>query len=244
MDLIIFNPPRYRSGHHHKFNNALLWLASYLHQRNVTVRVVPLNTENFVDVVEAELARYRPRFVAISCKWWDTLYSSTWIASLVKRRDPSIVTIAGGQTATFFARELVEETDFDVVIRGDGEDPLFRLVTGQPPLNCVFKGDRELIPVKQQYVQTQETLREIHLVDDLEEILSDTSVLNSYVWTGKGCTESCMYCSANAWNVYSFPIRRAGSPVQHSRGPRIAQSSPAAFRSVASERAVVRARSS
>ena len=205
MDLIIFNPPRYRSGHHHKFNNALLWLASYLHQRNVTVRVVPLNTEHFVDVVEAELARYRPRFVAISCKWWDTLYSSTWLASLVKRRDPSIVTIAGGQTATFFARELVEETDFDVVIRGDGEDPLFRLVTGQPPLNCVFKGDRELIPVKQQYVQTQDTLREIYLVDDLEEILSDTSVLNSYIWTGKGCTESCMYCSANAWNnVQSF----------------------------------------
>ena len=205
MDLIIFNPPRYRSGEHHKFNNALLWLASYLHQRNVAVRVVPLNTTDYVETVEAELAKHRPRYVAISCKWWDTLYSSTWLASLVKRRDPSIVTIAGGQTATFFARELVEETDFDVVIRGDGEEPLFQLVTGQPPLNCVFKGDRELVPVRTQYVQKQDSLSDIYLIDDLEEILSDTSVLNSYIWTGKGCTESCMYCSANAWNnIQSF----------------------------------------
>jgi radical SAM superfamily enzyme YgiQ (UPF0313 family) len=200
MDLIIFNPPRYRSGQHHKFNNALLWLASYLHQRNVKVRIVPLNTEGFVETVETELARYRPRYVAISCKWWDTLYSSTWLASLVKRCDPTIVTIAGGQTASFFARELVEQTDFDVVIRGDGEEPLLRLVTGESPLNCVFKGDGELVPVRKQYVQTQDTLRDIYLIDDLEEIISDTSVLNSYIWTGKGCTESCMYCSANAWN--------------------------------------------
>jgi radical SAM superfamily enzyme YgiQ (UPF0313 family) len=205
MDLLIFNPPRYRSGHHHKFNNALLWLASYLHQRQVSVRVVPLNTEHFTDVLETELARYRPRYVAISCKWWDTLYSSTWLASRVKRFDPSIVTIAGGHTATFFAQELVDQTAFDVVVRGDGEEPLFRLVSGQMPLNCVFKGDRELVPVRKQYVQTQDTLKDICLVEDLEEILSDTSVLNSYIWTGKGCTETCAYCSANAWNnVQSF----------------------------------------
>jgi radical SAM superfamily enzyme YgiQ (UPF0313 family) len=205
MDLLIFNPPRYRNGHHHKFNNALLWLASYLRQRQVTVRIVPLNTEHFADVVETELARHRPRYVAISCKWWDTLYSSTWLASLVKRFDPGIVTIAGGHTATFFAQEIVDQTDFDVVVRGDGEEPLHRLVTGRTPLNCVFRGDRELVPVRKQYVQTQDTLKDICLVEDLEEILSDLSVLNSYIWTGKGCTETCVYCSANAWNnVQSF----------------------------------------
>ena len=30
-------------------------------------------------------------------------------------------------------------------------------------------------------------------------------MLNGYVWTGKGCTETCAYCAANAWNnVNSF----------------------------------------
>jgi len=205
LDLIIFNPPRYRNGLHHKFNNALLWLGSYLHKRGVDVRIVPLNDEHFEATVEAELARYRPRYVAVSCKWWDTLYSACHIASLVKRWDPHIVTLTGGQTATFFAKELVERTDFDVVVRGDGEEPLYRLVTGQTPLNCVFKGQQNLVPVRKQYVQTEDHLNDLCLIEDLEEIVSDVEVLNSYIWTGKGCTETCAYCSANAWNnVESF----------------------------------------
>ena len=54
----------------------------------------------------------------------------------------------------------------------------------------------------------------------------------------------CTFCSANAWNTYSLPIRRAGSPVQLSRGPRIANSTPAFCSSLAVASAVRRARSS
>lgn len=200
MDLIFFNPPRYRNGNHHKANNALFWLASYLYLRDIEVRIVPLNDEKFEDTIRAELEKYKPRFAAVSCKWWDTLYSSTYVASLIKTCDPRIVTIAGGQTATFFAKEIVEHTDFDVVIRGDGEEALYRLVTGQTPTNCAFKGDRELIPVRKQYVQAESHLKDIYLIENLEDIVSDVSILNSYIWTGKGCTETCAYCAANAWN--------------------------------------------
>lgn len=200
MDLLIFNPPRYANGKFHKFNNAVLWLASYLHQRNVKVRIVPLNDETYVQTVHEELATHRPKFVAISCKWWDTLYSATYIATLVKQFDPQIVTIAGGYTATFFALDLVNKTAFDVVIRGDGEEPLYRLVTGQSPINVAQKHAVDLIPVRRQYVQTEEILRDIVLIDNLEEIITDTSVINSYIWTGKGCAETCVYCAANAIN--------------------------------------------
>ena len=40
------------------------------------------------------------------------------------------------------------------------------------------------------------------------------------------------FCSAYDWKVYSFPIRRAGSPVHDSRGPRTAKSTPAACSSL------------
>ena len=49
---------------------------------------------------------------------------------------------------------------------------------------------------------------------------------------------------ASDWKVYSSPMRRAGSPVHDSRGPRIAKSTPASISSFAVERAPVRARSS
>ena len=52
------------------------------------------------------------------------------------------------------------------------------------------------------------------------------------------------FCSAAAWKTYSLPIRRAGSPVQPSRGPRIAKSTPAALSSFAVDCAARRARSS
>jgi radical SAM superfamily enzyme YgiQ (UPF0313 family) len=200
MDVILFNPPRYRSGDHHKFNNALLWLGSYLQLRHVRVRIVPLNTARFEETIREELARFKPRFAAVSCKWWDTLYSSAYVAARIKAHDPRIVTIAGGQTATFFAREIVEHTDFDVVVRGDCEEPLYRLVAGLTPVNCVTRTGYMLGPPAVQYVQNEADLQDIHLIDDLEEILSDVNVLNSYIWTGKGCTETCTYCSANAWN--------------------------------------------
>lgn len=201
MDLIIFNPPRYRHGQNHKFNNALLWLASYVRQRGVKVRIVPLNNEKHEETVRTEIARYRPEFAAVSCKWWDTLYSSSYIASLIKKCDQRIVTIAGGHTATFFAKELVKHTDFDVVIRGDGEEPLYRLVTRQEPVNSVFKGDSQLRSVHGQYVQTEDSLKDICLVEDLEDVVSDINVVNSYVWTGKGCRETCFYCSGNVRNT-------------------------------------------
>ena len=52
------------------------------------------------------------------------------------------------------------------------------------------------------------------------------------------------FCSGAAWNTYSFPIRRAGSPVHPSRGPRIAKSTPAFCSSFAVDSALFFARSS
>jgi radical SAM superfamily enzyme YgiQ (UPF0313 family) len=199
-DLLLFNPPRYSNGTHHRFNNSLLWLASYVHRRGLEARIVPLNDDKFEETVETEIARNQPKNVAISCKWWDTLYSSTYIAALVKRCDPNIRVAAGGHTATFFAKELVTHTDFDVVIRGDAEEPLYRLVAGQEPLNCVFEdGERGFSP-DHRYVQTAENIQESYLVEDLESLVSDSRVLGGFVWTGKGCRESCVHCAGNAWN--------------------------------------------
>jgi radical SAM superfamily enzyme YgiQ (UPF0313 family) len=200
MRVLFFNPPRYRSGGHHKFNNAMLWLASYLYRRGVEVRIVPLNDANYDETIRREIETFRPKLAAVSCKWWDTLYSSTYVAARIKECDPAVITVAGGQTATSFAAELVEHAPFDVVVRGDGEEPLWRLASGQEPLNCVFKGQAYIPPRSAWYVQAEESFKDIYLIENLEEIVSDTSVLNSYIWTGKGCVETCVYCSANAWN--------------------------------------------
>jgi radical SAM superfamily enzyme YgiQ (UPF0313 family) len=201
LDILLFNPPRYKSGRYHKFNNALLSLASYLHRRGVAARVVPLNDDHYAQMVRDEIESHRPRVVAVSCKWWDTLYSSTYIAELAKQVDPGILTVTGGHTASFFASELVQQTAFDVVVRGDGERPLLDLVNGERPVNCVLKGGDEPQKLSEGYSHGAENIDEIGLVDDITDIVSDPEVVNSFVWTGKGCLEGCVYCAANAWNT-------------------------------------------
>jgi hypothetical protein len=42
-----------------------------------------------------------------------------------------------------------------------------------------------------------------------------------------------MFCRASCWKTYSLPVRRAGSPVHISSGPRMAKSTPASCRSLA-----------
>lgn len=201
MDLMIFNPPRYQSGRYHKFNNAVLWLASYLYHRGATVRIVPLSNRRYEETVRTELEKHHPSIVAISCKWWDTLYSSIHIASLVKHHDPGIMTVAGGHTASFFAHDLAKRGHFDVVVRGDGEEPLLGLVEGRRPANCVFAEDGDVSETPFGYVQTEETLGDVWLVENIADLVSDAAVLNSYVWTGKGCLERCLYCAGNSWNT-------------------------------------------
>ncbi len=72
-------------------------------------------------------------------------------------------------------------------------------MSGQPPLNTVTRGV-SAAEARRQHVQTALDFESIALVEDLENILSDLSVLDGYVWTGKGCIEKCVYCAANSWN--------------------------------------------
>ena len=201
VNVLLFNPPRYASGRFHKFNNALVWLASHLHRNGVSARVVPLNDERYAERVREEIERHRPRIAAISCKWWDTLYSSARVAELVKRVDPDTLTVAGGHTASFFARELAERTAFDAVIRGDGEVPLLELANGEQPANCAFTGVEEPPPIEECYSHGEGNIGEIGLVDDIAGLVSDPGIIGSFVWTGKGCLERCVHCSGSVWNT-------------------------------------------
>ncbi len=100
------NPPRRADGAQTLFNNATLTLASYLHRRGVPTQSRPLDGPYWIDKLIQNLEQFRPTTVAISCKWWDTLFGATEVARLVRRYYPEVQIVTGGQTATSFAQEL------------------------------------------------------------------------------------------------------------------------------------------
>lgn len=196
--VLILNPPRHADGSATLFNNATISLASYLWKHGVSARTEPLMGAYWIDTLDQLLAEHQPEVIAISCKWWDTLYGAVELARLIRQRAPHVKLVTGGQTATYFAQDIVKKTEFDAVIRGDGEQPLLEFALGKPSCNITLKDGTEL---PQTYVQTSQD--DLRLHEDLTDIaLPDMLLAIGYdvpfIWTGKGCRLTCMYCAGSA----------------------------------------------
>ncbi len=201
--VLFLSPPRRADGSRALFNNASLSLASYLARRGVEARIEPLVGSGWRDDLQRALSLHEPEFAAISCKWWDTLYGATEVARHVREMRPATRTVAGGQTASYFAGDLVERGYFDAVVSGDGERALLDYVRGAPDGNLTFRRDGNLTRLPLSYVQPRGGDENLTLLDDLTEIadsrlLAEIGYNAPFVWTGKGCQSTCLYCGGSA----------------------------------------------
>lgn len=204
IDVLFLSPPRRMDGSKYLFNNATLQLASFLRQNSLDVRVEPLMGPDWRDKLERALTHWKPRWAAISCKWWDTVYGAVEVARYIRQNHPQIKLVTGGQTATSFAEELVARTDFDAVITGDAEVPLTQLAQGDPRCNAVVEKDGVQYRLPQKYVQPRSGGDPLRLVSDLTEIAPSELLYHAgftapFVWTGKGCKSACTFCSGSAF---------------------------------------------
>lgn len=197
--VLFINPPRRHDGTRSLFNNATLTLASYLQRQGQPALTYSASGPDWKHNVNGWLKEHQPEVVAISCKWWDTLFGALELAKFIKSLNPDVKCVVGGQTATSFARDIVEKSSFDAVIKGDGEQPLLDYVKGEPKSNLVTA---ELdLPVS--YVQQSSDSDDLRLLSDLTQI-ADPLLLKTvghsapYVWTGKGCRCACLFCGGSA----------------------------------------------
>lgn len=219
--VLFINPPRRHDGTRSLFNNATLTLASYLTRNGQPARTYSAAGPDWKFRVENWLREHDPPVVAVSCKWWDTLYGATELARFIRSINSDVKLVVGGQTATSFAEEIVKKTAFDAVIKGDGERPLLEFVAGRPRSNVVTKDGLNL-PVS--YVQSNSDPEDLRLLDDLTEIaepllLQTVGHAAPYIWTGKGCRCACLYCGGSALGQKRLFGRRGYlyRPVDHVR---------------------------
>jgi len=195
IDIIFFNPPKQKNANKNLFNNAMLWLASYLINKGFSVKIIHLEGEDYLEKVKKHLDFYKPKFCAISCKWWDTLYSSIHLAEFIKKYNPQIKIITGGNTASSFGEEIINNSSFDYVIRGDSELPLEQILKGEIPDNSFYKLDNKIYSTEQNFILDEKTVNETYLIENLGEIIDPPEIINKYIWTGKGCTSNCCFCA-------------------------------------------------
>ncbi len=176
----------------------ILYLAGFLRRAGVEAYVRLHDDEGsskeIARSIEALVARVRPRLVGISLKWFHHVHRALALARAVKRVDPTVEIVMGGNSASSWWRELLTFDCVDHVIFGDGEVPLLALCEGDPaPPNCVSRGG---VKPPLTYVQGPGNSDGIHYSHFDEVFLSqrDRHAFSGWVAPGKGCAETCLYC--------------------------------------------------
>ena len=186
----------------------ILYLASYLRRGGVEAFVrLHDGDETEAEVVrslEALVARVKPRLVGISLKWFHHVHRALLVARTLRRLDPTIRVVVGGNSAAYWWRELAELDLFDHVVLGDGERPLLALCQGDPaPPNVVTRGpDGRPRRLPLGYVQGSANSEDVYYshFDELFLSKADQHAFSGWVAPGKGCGENCLYCGGARGN--------------------------------------------
>lgn len=186
----------------------ILYLASYLRRGGIEAYVrLWESDETEAEVrrsLEALLARVRPRLVGISFKWFHHVHRALRMARILRSLDPEVRIVVGGNSASFFWRELSAFDCIDDLILGDGERPLLALCQGEEnPPNTISRakdGTPRRLPL--QYVQGASNTDDLHYSHFEELFLSqlDLHSFSGWVAPGKGCAENCLYCAGARGN--------------------------------------------
>ena len=197
-DILLFNPPQTKS-YIVLSNLALLWIASFLKRNGVRVRVFYLD-HKFKATVRKAISDYKPKYAAVSCKWYADLYGATLVAKEIRKLDKEITIIAGGITASYFDEELLRNSDFDMVVRGDAELPLLNVIKDRAPINRTVKDRGAIQRNKLEYIQEHRDIKGHRLVEPSAIMENPGEVLSrvNFIWTGKGCTQNCFYCAGSS----------------------------------------------
>ncbi len=175
----------------------LLYLGGYLRRHGIEAFVRLEDSDESEEELERSLeellAHVRPRVVGISLKWFHHLARGLFIARTVRRLDPSVRIVTGGDSASYYWQELAREGAFDHVILGDGELPLLSLCRGDAVVPNSVDGAFTRPP--HGYVQTARTEDVFYShFDELFLSERDRRSFSGWVAPGKGCGENCLYC--------------------------------------------------
>jgi hypothetical protein len=177
----------------------ILYLAGYLRRNGIEAFVRLYDGDETEEDMARELGRLvahvRPKLVGISLKWFHHVARAQQMAKVLRKIDPEIEIALGGNTATYFCKDLIAWDCIDHVVLGDGEVPLLALCRGfaNAP-NVVSRGpNSKRAPLT--YIQStaSDDVYYSHF-DDIFLSKLDLHSFSGWVAPGKGCGENCLYC--------------------------------------------------
>src|SRR3989344_882986 len=191
----------------------LLVVAGALKQQNIPVTLLDLDLahqEKLYDKLKEKLNEFKPTLVGVT--FTTALYGHcVKIAEIIKQFDKNIIVVAGGAHASSKPEDLMEKTQYDMAIVGEGEFTLAEVITTEKEKWNTIKGlvyknnDGKIIKTeKRQFIQN---LDEIPF--PMYELINiqDYNVPPSFrrktpvapMETSRGCVWGCTYCNKSVF---------------------------------------------
>lgn len=180
----------------------ILYLTSYLIRHGVKAKCLFVNEEykftRFQDNLRLILETMCPAFVTISMKWFPHIERVFEIARTVKQYHCGIQVIVGGDTASFYAREVIQDPFIDYVICGDGEEALLQICRGnQMVINTFYKANNKIQEPCTYVLHADRADYPLLPLDDIMLNSSMAAFVTFYVPTSIGCIHNCVQCGGS-----------------------------------------------
>lgn len=239
MKVLLINPTNSVGINSNFFVNlyqplGMAYVASTLEKNKIKVKILDALAEGFeteniygnkkvlglsYDDIEKKVKQYKPQIIGISTPFSFQAAEAHQMARIAKKADPNIIVVAGGTHATIQPQEILNDKNFDYVIRGEGEYSFLEFVKAignripvrkLPGLSYINKKNelinnpknppileldklplpaRHLLPMKK-YEQASKKGKVI------EGLLSFGKNRTSII-TSRGCPFTCTFCSVN-----------------------------------------------
>ena len=189
-------------------STGLLYLGSYLKRNGIKAYCQfydPAgNNSSMKENIEGLLQKIQPAVAAISLKWFPYIARVMDMAGIIKeyakKNGLDIKVVVGGNTASYYPGEIIKHDCIDILVRGDGEEPLLKICRGDDIAdipNCLYKNKNgEILENPFTYVQDKTDFSRIYL-SHLDEILLShhaPRLGTFFIVTHKGCAMNCLYC--------------------------------------------------
>lgn len=199
------------------FPIGLISIGAYLQDQGVKVKIINLAEKMVTDKyfnVEQFLQRLDSNIYAIDLHWAIHSQGAIKIAEMCKNYHSDSKIILGGLTATCFADEIVSNFQFvDCIIRGEGEEPLFKLISNINKADAFRQTPNLTFLDRKKGIVRTENLKVLDNIDPLDFtrlklVEPNTRTLTSPIFKTRlwnlpicrGCTFNCATCGGSSYS--------------------------------------------
>lgn len=205
----------------------LLYLASYIRKKGIVCKIFDLGAFDEKNIILEHnrircglsdekiiqiIREHNPKIIGLGCMYSRHYIDVITLARLIKKINPMIKVILGGNHATAFSETVLKEPSIDFVVRGEGEITFYELCCQ------ILSGDNDFQKIKG--ISYRDANADViktnnrELIKNLDELPVDYTTVDvkSYahlsftqpfhmrypslgIITSRGCPGDCIYCT-------------------------------------------------